>query len=736
MLEDDNPFNDPFKYHPFKGMAFPPSDYIGPDDVRETDDMTSLSPANALRLRFVHGYTTRKGSRSNLFYNKDGHIVYHAAAVGIVYNKSTHEQLHFFGHDDDITALDMNPKDRVTIVTGQLGKDPKILVWSSRPEKGTRHLPQLCIIHGDHKRAIIGLSFNNTGEYIASMGNDNDRSVAIYKWGKDKTLEKMRIGSDKGNKDDVYQLAYNPVTDHLVAGGKKYLRFFGLKEGALSNTESAARAAAKAGGQHKAELSESESKIWAKKGTYGADLGAQDILSIAFDHEGVTYAGSGAGSIFRFSEQASDMEVKAHPLPGSSTWPANDLCRVTALWFDPHQRVLISSGDDGWLHQWIVAEWAAGKPIKPIKSFDLNQFVVPELHGTIVKMDDKELEKANPKRGRPAAANAIYGDDKGNILIGTVCNEIYELKFDDTSTPPMCVVQGHYEEMWGLAMHPNKLEFCTGAEDETLRVWDLESRQFVAMMKLPGPVRCASYSPDGNWIAVGLGGKFSGHKLNGKWLVVNSKDLSVGFEPPHTRFERVSDIKFSPDGKWIAVANADNGIDVYSISSSNHFSCRRVAKFEGHSSFVNHIDWSADSKKLQSNCGAHELLYWKLHKGDHWGPHQEKSSSSMRDEEWATQSCIYGWHVRGVWPEGADGTDINACGRSNDGKRELLVTSDDFGKVKLFRYPCIVANADHKPYNGHSSHVTNVAFSFQDRWVVSVGGDDQAVFIWEVVRER
>ena len=108
----------------------------------------------------------------------------------------------------------------------------------------------------------------------------------------------------------------------------------------------------------------------------------------------------------------------------------------------------------------------------------------------------------------------------------------------------------------------------------------------------------------------------------------------------------------------------------------------------------------------------------------------------MRDEEWATQSCIYGWHVRGVWPEGADGTDINACGRSNEGTRELLVTSDDFGKVKLFRYPSIVPNADHKPYNGHSSHVTNVAFSSQDRWVVSVGGEDQAVFVWEVVRER
>ena len=55
FLEDDNPFNDPFKYHPFKGMAFPPGNYIGPDDPRETDDMSRLQPGNALRLEFVYG---------------------------------------------------------------------------------------------------------------------------------------------------------------------------------------------------------------------------------------------------------------------------------------------------------------------------------------------------------------------------------------------------------------------------------------------------------------------------------------------------------------------------------------------------------------------------------------------------------------------------------------------------------------------------------------------------------
>lgn len=42
--------------------------------------------------------------------------------------------------------------------------------------------------------------------------------------------------------------------------------------------------------------------------------------------------------------------------------------------------------------------------------------------------------------------------------------------------------------------------------------------------------------------------------------------------------------------------------------------------------------------------------------------------------------------VSGVWPEGSDGTDINAVCRAHEEK--LLSTGDDFGKVHLFSYPC------------------------------------------------
>ena len=64
---------------------------------------------------------------------------------------------------------------------------------------------------------------------------------------------------------------------------------------------------------------------------------------------------------------------------------------------------------------------------------------------------------------------------------------------------------------------------------------------------------------------------------------------------------------------------------------------------------------------------------------------------------------------------------------------QLLATADDFGKVKLFLHPCVVPRAHCKAYAGHSAHVTNVAFTEADKYLISTGGNDRAVFQWQVV---
>lgn len=58
--------------------------------------------------------------RSNLFYTQTGEIVYHVAAVGVVYNRQQNTQRFYLGHDDDILCLSIHPlKDYVA--TGQVG---------------------------------------------------------------------------------------------------------------------------------------------------------------------------------------------------------------------------------------------------------------------------------------------------------------------------------------------------------------------------------------------------------------------------------------------------------------------------------------------------------------------------------------------------------------------------------------------------------------------------------------
>jgi WD40 repeat protein len=99
---------------------------------------------------------------------------------------------------------------------------------------------------------------------------------------------------------------------------------------------------------------------------------------------------------------------------------------------------------------------------------------------------------------------------------------------------------------------------------------------------------------------------------------------------------------------------------------------------------------------------------------------------NQRDQKWATWTGVLGFDVMGIWPDFADGTDVNAIDRTRSGRH--VATADDFGGVKLFNYPCVVQDAPYVLGRGHSSHVMNVRFSPDDGTLISVGGKDRCVF--------
>jgi hypothetical protein len=102
----------------------------------------------------------------------------------------------------------------------------------------------------------------------------------------------------------------------------------------------------------------------------------------------------------------------------------------------------------------------------------------------------------------------------------------------------------------------------------------------------------------------------------------------------------------------------------------------------------------------------------------------------LRDAEWDSWTCPLGWPVQGIWPASQPNATINAVDVSKD--QRLIATADDFGRVKLFNYPCAVAGAGYTEAAGHSSHVTNVRWNKDNSYLVTVGGKDRAIMQWTV----
>ncbi|XP_022379704.1 echinoderm microtubule-associated protein-like 2 isoform X2 [Enhydra lutris kenyoni] len=305
-------------------------------------------------------------------------------------------------------------------------------------------------------------------------------------------------------------------------------------------------------------------------------------------------------------------------------------------------------------------------------------------------------------------------EGRGDTLyVGTTRNSILQ---GSVHTGFSLLVQGHVEELWGLATHPSRAQFVTCGQDKLVHLWSVESHQPLWSRVIEDPARSAGFHPSGSVLAVGT--------VTGRWLLLDTETHDL--VAIHTDGnEQISVVSFSPDGAYLTVGSHDNLVYVYTVDQGGR-KVSRLGKCSGHSSFITHLDWAQDSSCFVTNSGDYEILYW-----DPATCKQITSADAVRNMEWATATCVLGFGVFGIWSEGADGTDINAVARSHDGK--LLASADDFGKVHLFSYPCCQPRALSHKYGGHSSHVTNVAFLWDDSVALTTGGKDTSVLQWRVV---
>eukprot|EP00455_Lapot_gusevi_P057008 TRINITY_DN958_c0_g2_i1.p1 TRINITY_DN958_c0_g2~~TRINITY_DN958_c0_g2_i1.p1 ORF type:complete len:574 (-),score=155.31 TRINITY_DN958_c0_g2_i1:71-1792(-) len=309
-------------------------------------------------------------------------------------------------------------------------------------------------------------------------------------------------------------------------------------------------------------------------------------------------------------------------------------------------------------------------------------------------------------------------DSQGNkVVLGTKESDILLMNVDDQSIKS--VIQGHASDVTTLAMHPTRPQYVTAEYDVKgrnseylLYAWDIPSQTACGgPVKFPSGVSAAAFHPEGEFLVLGLDdGKVQMFRYDG---LQREKEKKVGNEV-------ISVLEYSPDGTTLAVGSWDQSIYIL-----EHPSLKIVRKLSGFASSILSLTWSADGKCLVSTTKDYELAFWNMETGQRVDP------GTVADVEYRQWSALLGWPVQGIFNGGADGTDVNTC--HIPASKKAVVTGDDFGCVRMYRYPCISQRAEGKSYRGHSSHVMSVRFSSDENHVISVGSADTAVFQWRYV---
>ncbi|XP_031132572.1 echinoderm microtubule-associated protein-like 4 isoform X3 [Sander lucioperca] len=608
------------------------------------------------RLKLEWVYGYRgRDCRANVYLLPTGEIVYFIASVVALFNYEERTQRHYLGHTDCVKCLAIHP-DKIRIATGQIAGVDKD-GRALQPHVRVWDSVSLSTLQ------VVGLgTFERGVGSLAFSKADSGQHLSVIDDCNDHMLtvwdwqKKSKIAEIKTTNEVVLAVEFHPTDPNtIVTCGKSHIFFWTWSGNSLAR----------------------------KQGIFGKYEKPKFVQCLAFLSSGDILTGDSGGILLVWTRTAAETPGKGPRAFQISRQVKGHEGSVFCLCEMRSGTLLTGGGKDRKIILW-DHELRTERDIE-----------VPDQYGTIRALSEGKGEE---------------------FLVGTSRNFILRGSFNDGF---LVEVQGHTDELWGLASHPSSSVFLTCAQDRLVCVWSSEDHRLQWSRTLEEHGHCADFHPSGAVVAIGT--------HSGKWYVLDAETTDL--VAIHTDGnEQLSVMRFSVDGTLLAVGSHDNFIYLYNVSERGR-KYSRYGKCSGHSSYITHLDWSPDNNFIMSNSGDYEILYWDVPNGCKL----IRNRSECKDIDWASYTCVLGYHVFGVWPEGSDGTDINALIRSHN--RKVIALADDFCKVHLFAYPCSTPKAPSHKYSAHSSHVTNVSFLFNDSHLISTGGKDTSIMQWRLVEK-
>jgi len=186
-------------------------------------------------------------------------------------------------------------------------------------------------------------------------------------------------------------------------------------------------------------------------------------------------------------------------------------------------------------------------------------------------------------------------------------------------------LQTHTGMVFSLAFSPDGKRLASSSQDQTIRVWDVNSGQCIVTLAERASVRCISFSHDGRYLASGSGGFVASPIPTSSGSVriwdTESAKCIASWDRDHT-LRPVRCVIFRPadDGELILAVGSDDH-DVYlwtldQVKQAGHSDADRdeykILALKGHTDGVNCIGFSKDGTRLVSGSSDNDIRVWSL----------------------------------------------------------------------------------------------------------------------------